>query len=72
MLLARNAKGLKWCILGGTIKPGMVSIQKYLPEIYKADAWGNYAPPQFGYGVPFAQGSRLYIRSTSHLHCVGK
>jgi len=58
-------------------KPKMPAMEKYASEIYEQlPAWNtNYAPcPAFFSNVDtlnFAQGGRLYIRSTSHLYCIG-
>lgn len=60
-------------VLGGQNKPRMPILEKYMPEAYKRGMWcrENGVPDHWGYGSPFAQGNRIFIRSCSHLYCIG-
>ena len=61
-------------VLGGANKPRYPLIEKYLPEIYQeGDLDHEVMPASFSHAQsgPVAQGKRLYLRSTSHLYCIG-
>jgi hypothetical protein len=51
----------------------MPALEKYMPESYKRGMWcrENGIPDHWGFGSPFAQGNRIFIRSCSHLYCIG-
>lgn len=62
-------------VLGGVNKPHFVELERHAPMLVEADRYSNYGlPPQFGCynsGGIFPQGNRLFIRSVSHLYCIG-
>jgi outer membrane protein assembly factor BamB len=62
-------------LLGGLNRPRSPILEKYLPEAYRKNRlWckENGVVPHFGYAQGlFAQGNRLFLRSCSHLYCIG-
>jgi hypothetical protein len=71
-------------LLGGLNKPHVRYMEKHTPELYargwfaaldvetKHGTWGmETIPSQWGYASPTASGNRLFIRSCSHLYCIG-
>jgi hypothetical protein len=62
-------------LLGGLNRPRSPILEKYLPRAYQQNRlWckENGVPPHFGYAQGlFAQGNRLFLRSNSHLYCIG-
>jgi hypothetical protein len=62
-------------LLGGLNRPRSPILEKYMPEAYRNNRlWckENGVPPHFGYAQGlFAQGNRLFLRSNSHLYCIG-
>jgi len=60
--------------LGGANLPRMQALETYVPKAYAKGLWsrdGEGVPDNFGSGSPFAQGNRIFIRSSSHLYCIG-
>jgi hypothetical protein len=58
--------------LGGLNKPRFPEMEALLPDLYAQPYWSNYGlPSQFGSGSWFASGNRLFLRSESHLYCIG-
>lgn len=62
-------------VLGGVNKPHFVELELHAPALAAADRYSNYGlPSQFGCynsGGIFPQGNRLFLRSVSHLYCLG-
>ena len=70
-------------ILGGFHKPHVRHIEKWLPELDQKGwvtrtsrpakaMWAMMGvPPNWGFSSPAAQGNRLFLRSHSHLYCIG-
>jgi hypothetical protein len=70
-------------LLGGLNKPHVRHLEKWVPELNNkgwmpmvsrpAKAMWEMAgvPPSWGASCPAAQGNRLFIRSHSHLYCIG-
>jgi hypothetical protein len=61
-------------ILGGKNLPRYPLMEKYLPELYAgAPLQHEVLPSQFtdSCSGPVPVGNRLYLRSTSHLYCIG-
>jgi hypothetical protein len=50
-------------------KPRSMWMERLAPELYKQSANGESG--FFGFAGMFCQGDRIYIRSTSHLYCIG-
>lgn len=64
----------KLSFLGGLSNPRDPIIENYLPDWYTAgDLSHEFRPAYFSHchSGPVAQGNRLYVRSTSHLYCIG-
>lgn len=63
-------------ILGGENIPAFPPLEKYVKELYEARAlWGSWngLPAHFMHtdtGI-YPQGNRLFVRSVSHLYCIG-
>lgn len=63
-------------VLGGVNKPRVAAMEKYAPELY---AMKFYTGNAFGWPAlflhadtaVFPSGNRLFIRSASHLYCIG-
>ena len=71
-------------ILGGLNKPHLRYLEKHAADLYakgwfasldvqtKHGTWGMEAiPSQWGYAGGAASGNRLFLRSCSHLYCIG-
>lgn len=75
--LGRDAKALGTAKMTWT-KPHVPWLEKQWPETYAAIQPGegrkfdNTVSRQFTFSHPFAHGDRLYIRSVSHLYCIGR
>jgi hypothetical protein len=73
--LGRDGKGLGSAKMTWT-RPHVPWLEKQWPETWAAiDQTGrkfdNTVSRQFTYSHPFVQGDRLYIRSVSHMYCIG-
>lgn len=71
-----NAGNAKWklSMLGSeNMKPHVPFMEKYVKKLYDESKYGHYfIPAHFGFGHPWPHGNRIYIRSMSHLYCVGR
>lgn len=60
-------------IMDGDPIPSMPRYEKHLPGYRPGDVWSNAGatPTQFGYACMAANANRLFLRSVSHLYCIG-
>jgi len=70
-------------LLGGVNRPHLRSLERWVPELMNRGwvtmtcrpakaLWGLMAvPPNWSYSSPTAQGNRVFLRSHSHLYCIG-